>query len=1373
MFFDLAPSSAPLNEFELYVNCQQPHPDTSPIIRNCTGDMNGGGPTTDYLVQGSNTIVLKRIRGYSNITMSDAEVLEANLQGPYTFNIIDIVEGHMVNGVLEYYTFNPQAHSCDINLYYTATDNYYGVGGFSLATVLSGVLLAGSRNNGTFKESISVSFDDGVVSGLVLYDLSESAHNRLNVTLPSPVKCLVQPVTRDPSLFNQVAVLDSYFEYEHNSLSDPLVHVVLEVTNNNAPYPYQQLRPSFRYNSASIIANSSSQSFTLNVDLGEVESSTLIVNAKSTRQHIDGSPVITNGTVSQYNREGYPASETSYFSAYHVTSIINFTISNITDVSAIELVIITDYEFTIFKDTNVVTHLSGNVYTRYFDFPIMVIGNIAIYPGATLNIFISTSANRHGPFPINSSIIEPESSTNPLDFTGLTMTSLETSYNQSSMLTSLKSVTLVQLNNAFITKSFSVQLSDSEYYTVPVIIPGVGFDFPYCYQSGNPLAYNISFFTMLPPYIASNYIFSNKPTWLGSNLPAASSTFDMSGSQDYKKDIYPPIILDAYVDYDSKTFNVHATDPSGIQGCTIAPKTTTNNLWTIYSAQVAYSLYTVTPSNNSIFISDYVDVTIQYDISRFLQAYTCIPAILIQTKYMNRKDVRFEMIFTYPGSSPITSIIATFSRGDGGDSFRLAFPSPIVPVRVGSSMYSVITTSDLSFLNTSCMIDISLEFFTESEEYYQFNNEQLGDALRNTIPLGGSLVDISTLLGISLDAYSSASFLAPHHLDAEAPKITNRSVDTSKFPVVSMSVTDFSGVAFVEMTYVTSLDHEPATIRSTGPDFVFDLNPLARQNTCGSLTVKYFPSKVCDIYNNCQTFQYYDFTPLFENTSSSPTVPPTSSFTVTSFDYSPKAILFNTDDDTQRNITFEVTIQSALPLSATSLPKIFLTETYVWKKIVKGDLVLRSSNATVSMYRGYLVIPKNFGFQGMFISIYGIADICGNIYGMSHQDLVAANFVNAEPFGISAGCPYDCYFRGRCILKTGKCDCDRGFIGDYCQTVVTCPNNCSGNGVCTPSAYCSCNVGFSGPGCEVPSLTTKPTIDFDPNVPTCNYTVFDVEQMRSYSFDINIGEVQELDLNNTVVRRIPVTDMTKSIINSTDFTMSKRLNDGTKIIARIKVTPKYLKVNWMDEITAMAENTVKYSLSIGGFPFQSEFNSLRVTWNMGGRVMNTTGASSDKCSIDDFSSKNGANYGGGGYAPDDFSYLQASFFGYTLFGRFPTIGKSDGRQFKIINERFNNTDGQLQVATRIPFFWVNAEIDPDWSVLTNTQYDECASEQVSHKILIAAICGSIGGAVLVAAGVYFVVKAKHMVESATESHSFMLSFHSKPGGQGMTTGVPD
>jgi len=99
------------------------------------------------------------------------------------------------------------------------------------------------------------------------------------------------------------------------------------------------------------------------------------------------------------------------------------------------------------------------------------------------------------------------------------------------------------------------------------------------------------------------------------------------------------------------------------------------------------------------------------------------------------------------------------------------------------------------------------------------------------------------------------------------------------------------------------------------------------------------------------------------------------------------------------------------------------------------------------------------------------ARMCGGIgQGVCVKSLCYCRAGFEPPFCNKQSCPNDCSGNGVCDEK-GKCACDSGFGGDDCAEPSCCDPKCNGHGECQ-AGRCHCEEDFFGPGCA-DDRTTK------------------------------------------------------------------------------------------------------------------------------------------------------------------------------------------------------------------------------------------------------------------------------------------------------------
>jgi len=151
---------------------------------------------------------------------------------------------------------------------------------------------------------------------------------------------------------------------------------------------------------------------------------------------------------------------------------------------------------------------------------------------------------------------------------------------------------------------------------------------------------------------------------------------------------------------------------------------------------------------------------------------------------------------------------------------------------------------------------------------------------------------------------------------------------------------------------------------------------------------------------------------------------------------------------------------------------------------------------------------------------------------------------------------------------------------------------------------------------------------------------------------------------------------------------------------------------------ALAANTLKLNVKIQNWPFSSSNNSLAVVLERP--------SSSDQ--IDSSSDVNG-----------NLEWFTVTFNGTSLFGQFFPYAAVDGRT-RILPFILNTSDGS--VTALIPHFWQEVELDPNYSVLLESNQPANTEGTPRSKnptpTILAAVLSTIFGTAVVICVAYFV-----------------------------------
>eukprot|EP01133_Synstelium_polycarpum_P014380 gene14380-16968_t len=1086
------------------------------------------------------------------------------------------------------------------------------------------------------------------------------AGNQVVHTFSPPLVCLSS--STDSSLFTNVL--------SHNSVqlpSDPLAYFALSLSSASVLYPYNTVSSQDGFSSPlkRLISGASSNlvvveklatSQDIVLSLGTAQSS--LITSPSLPSTDTSTATISQVTLNQWK----PA--TVFTST--MTVLLQFTVTSPQDIS---LVLVKSDGKTIAFDNNILPRVSNGIYSNTLN----IAPQTKDTPTFTLTYYTSSASHDVS---ITSNIVRPATT-----YGALIDQMLLTQPTANKLLVGFKLEQDSRLSKR--QYSFDGFISQSQTIELPYGSVGGSLDKPM-----------IKVATRYPTSISQKLSVDVNVGDAG----GSTSSVDIIGNDSLVIDNTPPNILSMYLDYVGKTIKLHVYDLSGVSSCRIesayqppmpitmanATKISLDQRDVQFTANIARLLDPLF-CDSSIKLScfDRLLNRVEFTTGEYGFQNTTFPALQcpsftgsipvgIRVRNINLSTLSVTLTYTTTAPNPPTSVIAVFVSGNKTITVDLAATPSSSPLLTATGQITLPPTHQSGAYN------ISLIFQTNNINQ-TITNSQLSNLLNR----------------ISSDRlFSSATvFIGSPNIASQPPVFTSATIASG---IVTVVVADPSAIDSISITYRTSLDPKPITITSasiTSASTAIDLGFMSRE--CGEFYIYAHPSKICDKSSNCLVLNYADY-PLDQKVSLSLTAP---SISISSFSYTPNTIITNTDYERDRNITFTATILSGLGFSTP--PTVYIEDAYLWLDrialVLKNTTALSTNEAT---FKGSIVIPKGFGLSGATLSIYGIADACGNQYGLDSISL-------AKTLTIQQGCSNNCNGRGTCVPETGRCTCQPEYAGKACEMPSGCPGDCNDNGICLSAGYCSCTSRWYGPGCDIYSRFYPPyNITFEPDRPWCEYSINGTYNTttpeisnnvdQKFSFIVKFYSVQEVSVTGELIRETLLDGMAVQGLAS-DFNMSKTTDDGAQYLASMKVTNKTIDVKWVNETISMPRASVKYALSISNYTFANSLNTMIVTWNV------SRSSVGSRCTVNE---TRPATLGGDGLATDGFNFIEWPFFSYTLYARFPDKGIADGRAFTIQNYVVRNDSDTMLLGMRVPHFIDNMIIDPDFSVLLNRITEE-------------------------------------------------------------------
>jgi len=223
----------------------------------------------------------------------------------------------------------------------------------------------------------------------------------------------------------------------------------------------------------------------------------------------------------------------------------------------------------------------------------------------------------------------------------------------------------------------------------------------------------------------------------------------------------------------------------------------------------------------------------------------------------------------------------------------------------------------------------------------------------------------------------------------------------------------------------------------------------------------------------------------------------------------------------------------------------------------------------------------------------------------------------------------------------------------------------------------------------------------------------------SQAFSVSLKAIKEVDQENKLVSELSLEgrNFTYAQSNTSEYsawTYNTTLDNEANLSILIRYFTNVTSIQFANETTVYSGNTIKLNVIISNWPFTSLENTLEV-------VMDARDAAqqASTCNIKSQSDPNSGSL----------QWITITINGEVMYGQFYDRAVVDSR-IRVISFALND-DGT--VTAIIPHFWIDAEIDPNFSVLVGTDAkDDCSKDSgVDAAVYIGVFC-SIGGILAVA-----------------------------------------
>ncbi|KAM9991782.1 hypothetical protein ACTFIZ_012436 [Dictyostelium cf. discoideum] len=337
---------------------------------------------------------------------------------------------------------------------------------------------------------------------------------------------------------------------------------------------------------------------------------------------------------------------------------------------------------------------------------------------------------------------------------------------------------------------------------------------------------------------------------------------------------------------------------------------------------------------------------------------------------------------------------------------------------------------------------------------------------------------------------------------------------------------------------------------------------------------------------------------------------------------------------------------------------------------------------------------------------------------------------------LTYNCPKDCSNNGKCNTLTGQCKCNSGWGGYDCNSKKTTqPSTSTSSTTAAPSS----TTGST----ETPTPTSTPIIE----IPKSNTTINEdlgsaIINNQQTTYEISILSLIEIDFSNNIVNTFNLSNQwTTSVSTDNIYKFTQTIQETCIITYTIEEIKTEREYQWAGLDLTLDKDSIKISVSIKNYTFNSVLNNLQLRFEslVGDNNKNTQ--ENNECNNKDTevdTSEIDKN--------QLLNYVTISRNQKVLYGRFINRVISDSRQTfittSVIPNNNNNNKQSVIIGLNLPHCTNECLIDPDFSVLVSSSYQECSSDLNNGRaswvlpVAIVVPCVAVAAIVIISAVLY-------------------------------------